>query len=269
MNIQFDFSGSAAVITGAAGGIAKGVAQAFAAAGAKLVIGDIKENDGRATVQELRDLGADAVFVKTDVTSQQSTDALIGEALERFGKLDILVNGAGSAGRFIGNPITRTDDSDFESTYRVNVMGIYHTMKSCYDHFSGRREGKIINITSVVGHSTNPAIPHYAASKAAAINLTLTLAKELGPHNVKVNTICPGYIYTPMYENAVDGIQTVYPSFTGLTGEQMVEQFAKANCCLGRPQTVEDLAKGVLYLASDAGDNITGIVLDVAGGYKL
>lgn len=269
MKIKFDFTGTTVAITGASGGIAKGAALEFAKAGANLVIGDIKDAEGKQCVKEIKELGAKAIFVKTDVTSPEDTKKFFEKAIEEFGEIDILVNGAGTVSRFIGMPLTLTDNKDFDLTYKVNLMGIYNTVKASYDYFVDRKQGKIINLTSVVGHSTNPGIPHYAASKAAAINLTLTLAKELGPSNIKVNTVCPGYVYTPMYENATPQIKKVHPSLKDMTGKEIVEHFAKSNCALQRSQTVEDVAQAVLYLASSAGENITGIVLDVAGGYKL
>jgi len=269
MRIQFNFRGTVVAVTGASGGIGKAIAMEFARAGASVLVGDIKEVEGQAAVAEMQALGAQAMFVRTDVLDQKSTDDFIQTAICQFGALDVLVNGAGASGRFAGMPLTRTEDKDFDIAYGVNLKGIYHTIKSGYNYFVGRKEGKIINVTSVVGHSTNPALPHYAASKAAAINFTLTMAKELGPHNIKVNSVCPGYIYTPMYEMAADDMRVVFPAFADLSGEEIVSEFAKANCALGRPQTLEDLANAVMYLASEAGDNITGVVLDVAGGYKL
>ena len=267
--VSFDYSGRVVAITGAAGGIAKGVALGFAQAGAKVVIGDLKETLGKETVEEIRRKGGDASFVVTDVSDPTSVDTFLQTAVCTYGRLDILVNGAGVANRHFGNHFTDLPDSDFDLTYGVNVKGVVHTCRAAYPILRGQGYGRIINIASTVGHSTNVLNVPYAVSKAAVLNLTTNLAKELGPYGVTVNAICPGYIYTPMYEAAAPGMIAKIPALAGMSAQEMVGHFAKLNCATQKEQTVEDIANAALFLASDAAENITGVALDVAGGYKI
>lgn len=267
--IRYDFKGETVAITGASGGIGRGIALGFGRAGANVVIGDVKEEEGRAVAAEVEALGGRALFVRCDVTDQASAEGLVRAALDGFGGLDVLVNSAGMANRKFGDPFTDLPDEDFDLTYSVNVKGMVHTCRAVYDLFRNRRAGRIVNVCSVVGHSTNLFNVPYAVSKAASLNLTVHLAKELGPYLVTVNALCPGYVLTPMYEKAAPALIEKIPSLQGKSAAELVEYFAKSNCALGRVQTEEDLANGALFLASEGAKNITGVVLDVAGGYKL
>lgn len=268
-HISFNFSGATVLVTGGAGGIGKGIALGFGAAGANVVVGDMKKEDGLATVAEIDAAGGHGLFVELNVTSQASVDAFVRTAIDTFGSVDVLVNSAGVSNRIFGNPFTDLVDEDFDRTYSVNVSGIVHTVRAVYDLFRTKGAGRIINVCSVVGHSTNPLTVPYAASKAAALNLTVNLAKEMGPYQVTVNALCPGYVYTPMYENAAPAMTAKLPSLAGFSGKELVAHFSKLNCAMQCEQTTEDIANGALFLASDGAKHITGLVLDVAGGYKL
>jgi meso-butanediol dehydrogenase/(S,S)-butanediol dehydrogenase/diacetyl reductase len=267
--VKFNFAGSTVLVTGAAGGIGKGIALGFGAAGANVVVGDMKKEDGLATVAEIEKLGGRAIFVELNVTDQEAVNAFVRKAVDTYGGVDVLVNSAGVANRVFGDPFTDLLDEDFSRTYEVNVKGMVHTCRAVYDMFRSKGAGRIINVCSVVGHSTNLLNVPYACSKAAALNLTMNLAKELGPSGVTVNALCPGYVYTPMYENAAPAMIAKMPALTGRTGKELVEYFATLNCAMKREQTPEDMANGAMFLASDGAKNITGLVLDVAGGYKI
>ncbi len=268
-SIKFDFSGQTVIVTGASGGIGKGIAKGFAVAGANVVIADMNAEMGNETAKEFVDAGCKAIFLKVDVTNQESVDELVNKTLETFGKLDILVNGAGVAAKVFGDPFTDLIEEDFIRTYNVNVLGVVHACRSVFPIFTDQMSGKIINIASVVGHSTNPMNVPYAVSKAGVLNLTMNLAKEMGKYNVNVNAVCPGYVLTPMYEKCAPAMIEKLPAMKGKSAAELVQYFSEQNCALRRPQTVEDLANGVLFLASDGAKEITGQILDVGGGYKI
>ena len=268
-HVQFDFKGTTVAITGAAGGIGKGIAMEFARAGANVAIADMKEDAGSATVAEMEALGAKALFVKTDVTNQESVDQFIQATVSAFGSLDVLVNGAGVGNKNFGFPFTDFTDADFDFTYKVNLLGMIHTCRAVYDMFRSRRSGKIINICSVVAHSTNPMNVPYNVSKAGAVSLTMNLAKELGPYNINVNGVNPGFVYTPMYEMQAPGILKKLTNVKSTNGKELVDELSFTTCALQRPQTPADMGYAALFLASEQADNITGVMLDVAGGYKL
>ena len=269
-NMTFDFSGRVAVVTGASGGIGKGIAQGFIKAGAKVVLGDMKKEDGEKTVQEFLALGGTACFVETDVSNEQSAENLIQTAICTYGRLDIVVNAAGVSNRNSGNPFTNFKDEDFDRCYNVNLKGMFHVCKAVYPHFKEQNYGRIINVASSVWDSTNPINVPYVASKAGAVSLTRNLAKELGPFGVTVNAICPGYVLTPMYQNSAPKYTSgSIAALTGKTAADMVDYFSQQNCATKKPQTMEDMANAVLFLASDEMACITGIPLQVSGGYKL
>ena len=267
--IAFDFTGTTVIVTGGSGGIGKEITLGFARSGANVVIGDLKEEAGKAVLNEIQEFGGKAIYVATDVTKQESVDHLVQAALNEYGSLDILVNGAGVATRVFGDPFTDLIEEDFIRTYNVNVMGVVHTCRAVFDLFVNKKAGKIINIASVVGHSTNPQNVPYAVSKAGALNLTMNLAKEMGRYGVTVNAVCPGYVLTPMYEAVAPAMILKNPALKGKGAKELVMYLSEQNCALRRPQTVEDIANGVLFLASDGADNITGQILDVSGGYKI
>lgn len=268
-HVAYDFTGEVVVITGAAGGIGKAVAKAFADAGANVVIGDLKMEQGEKTVEELSAGKGSVSFIMTDVTSQESVNGLVQSALDAYGKVDILVNGAGVCNRNFGNPFTDLPDEDFDFTFKVNEMGVVHMVRAVYDFFKKQQKGRIINVASTVGHSTNILNVPYCISKAAVLNLTVNLAKELGPSGITVNAICPGYIYTDMYENAAPLMSKKNPAFEGMGGRDIVKYMAKINCATQKEQYTEDIANAALFLASDEANSITGTALDVAGGYKI
>lgn len=267
--VKFDFSGSTVLVTGAAGGLGRAAAIGFGRAGANVVVGDMKKEAGLETVALIEKAGGKAVFQEVNVTDQQSVAEFVNAGIDAYGTIDILVNCAGVANRVFGNPFTELQIEDFDRTYAVNVKGMVNTCQAVYDLFRNRGSGRIINICSTVGHSTNLLTVPYAVSKAAALNLTLNLAKELGPFGVTVNAVCPGYIYTDIYENAKDAFVAKVPSLAGMTGKEMVDSFAKGSCATQKVQTAEDVANGIMFLASDIAEAITGQWLDVAGGYKL
>lgn len=270
MNIKFSFTDKVALITGSAGGIGKAIASAFSQAGAKVIVADYNEKLGKETAKEISaNTGNLVEFMFVNVIEQSSTDEVVKNVIEKFGDLDILVNNAGVSGRISGNPLTGTDDSDFDNTYNVNVKGLYHMCKSVYDIFKNKKSGKIINMASVAGHSTNIALVHYSVSKAAAISFTKNLALELGSSLVNVNAVCPGYVYTDIYKNAADQFKAKVPAYKELSGLEICESIANTNCAMKRLQTGEDIANAVMFLSSDEARNITGEILDVAGGFKL
>ena len=270
MNISFNFTDHVIVITGGASGIGKDVAIQFAKRGAKVVVGDINEADALKVIDEIKQSSGEALFVRTDVTDTASAKNLIDTALNTYGSIHALVNVAGGADRRSGMPLTGTSVKDFDDTYALNVKGLYNTCVAVYDYFKDKGTGRIINFSSVVGHSTNPQIIHYSTAKAAGMRFTLNLAAELGPYHVTVNSICPGIVYTPLYDKGAAEMGEKWPElYGGKTGKEIVQMFAENVCAMKRPQTTEDVANAVMFLASDAAENITGQILDVAGGYKL
>lgn len=239
-----------AIITGSARGIGKMIALELASAGAPVVISDVMEEEGNKVVQEIRNLGREAIWVKADVSKSAEAAHLIQATLDKFLKIDILINNAGITR---DNLLLRMSENEWDSVLAVNLKGAFNCIQAATKIFMKQRSGRIINIASVVGQIGNAGQANYAASKAGIIGLTKAVAKELASRNVTVNAVAPGFIQTTMTdklpEKAKEALMSAIP--------------------LGRLGQPEDVAKAVRFLCSDAANYITGQVLNVDGGMVM
>jgi 3-oxoacyl-[acyl-carrier protein] reductase len=245
-----ELKGKVALVTGAAQGIGKAVTLMLARHGADVIVADVNMEKAEETAREVQTLGHQAMAVKLDVTRLQDVEATVATALQRFGKIDILINNAGIARDKL---ILRMTEEDWDAVLSVNLKGTFNCTKAVIKHMSKQRSGKIINIASVVGEMGNPGQANYAASKAGVIGFTKTIAREFAQRGINVNAIAPGYIQTPMTdalpEKAKEELKRMIP----------MER-------LGQP---EDVAQAVLFLVSEASGYITGNVLKVNGGIYM
>lgn len=270
MDMRDEFTGKTVIITGAASGLGKATALGFGKAGAQVVVADLNEEQGQAVVKEIEGLGSKAVFTKLDVTCEDSVKNLIGTTLKTCGVIDILVNSAGKGGPHLGSPFTKTEKIDWDTSYEVNVRGTFFCCKAVYDLFIKQGHGKIINMSSIAGKTGDPRIPHYSASKAAVINLTQTLARELAPYNININAVCPGLIYTPIWQGLGWLIGKTYPEqYPGMNPREVFLANIDKLVPMKREQTPEDIANAVMFFASEAACNITGQTLNVCGGTEI
>jgi len=263
MNFEDDFKDKVAVITGSAGGLGKETAVRLAMAGAKVAICDVKAEEGKKTADEIVAKGAEAVFMPLDISKEASVADVVKSVVDRFGGVHILVNSAGVTGRGFKGFI-KIGATDWDLTYQVNVKGTVNCCCAVYPFFKGQRSGKIINVASVAGRMPAKGLIHYAASKAAVINLTQTLAAELAPYNINVNAVCPGWIWTPIYSESENLVSVAEKQ--GITPREVFLQMVKTRCPMQREQTEEDIANTILFLASEAAKNITGQSINVDGG---
>lgn len=244
--------GKVAVVTGAASGFGEAISQRFAAEGAAVVVADMNA-DGAAKVSDgIIDGGGRAVAITADVTQADDAEAMVQAAVSGFGGLDILVNNAGVPQR-----INRFQDVDAETVakiFNVNVMSWLHTTKAALPHLEARGGGSIVNTASVAGLRPRPGAGWYNASKAAACSLTLTMAAELGPKNIRVNALCPVAAETPLFKDVVGEI-------TEETRNRFLEGIP-----LGRLATPDDVAGAAVYLASEEGAFLNGVLLPIDGG---
>jgi meso-butanediol dehydrogenase/(S,S)-butanediol dehydrogenase/diacetyl reductase len=263
-----DFEAKTTIVTGGARGIGRGIALELARLGSNVSIADIDEESAKGVVTEIKAGGTQSYFCETDVTHQWSTDDMVETVLEEFGQLDVLVNNAGVGGAEDFKTRKTPSVDDWQSTFDVNVFGIVNGTQSVENYMVDRGYGKIVNISSIAGRAGRHGFASYAASKAAAINVSQAWALKLAPHGINVNTVCPGLIWTPLWENIAEWRQSTHCQNAGLTPHQIFLQTVTELVPLGREQTVEDVGKAVAFLASDRARSITGQALNVDGGIR-
>jgi 3-oxoacyl-[acyl-carrier protein] reductase len=240
--------GRVAVVTGAASGIGKGIAVAFAAEGADVVVADRTSEEGAAEVlAAIGELGRESLFVRTDVSDADSVRAMAASALDRFGRVDILVN---NAGIFTESLLEDMPVEDWDRVLGTNLRGTFLCTRFLIGQMLERKDGCIINIASQLGQIGGAAVAHYSASKAGVIGLTKALAREVSTRGVRVNAIAPGPIETPL-----------------LDGESEEWRSAKlAELPIGRFGKVSEVTPTAVLLASDDGSYYVGQTLSPNGG---
>jgi 3-oxoacyl-[acyl-carrier protein] reductase len=243
--------GKVAVVTGAASGFGRGIAELFAAEGAKIVVADINATAAGDLVEKL---GKDRAFATaTDVTRRADVDAMIASAVEVFGGVDILVNNAGVTHK--NQSLMHVTEDEFDRIYAVNVKSIYLTTLAAVPVMEKRGGGSIINTASTAGIRPRPGLTWYNGSKGAAITLTKSMAAELAPRNIRVNAINPVIGETGMLEQ-----------FMGLPDTPENRAKFVAGIPLGRMSKPLDIANAALFLADPASAFITGVAIEVDGG---
>ncbi|MBM6996217.1 glucose 1-dehydrogenase [Paenibacillus sp. DXFW5] len=240
-----------AIITGAAGGMGKADALLFAKEGAKVVITDIQDEKIQAVAKEITDQGGVAVALTQDVTSEEDWARVTETALTRFGKIDILVNNAGISS---ATPFLETDLELWNKVMNINVTSVFLGQKYVIPHMINGGGGSIVNISSIAGLTGGSGTGPYTASKGAVRLLTKATAVDYAKHNIRANSIHPGYIETPMTKD--------------LMADENMRNWFLSQTPIPRLGQAEDIAKGVLFLASDESSYITGIELPIDGGYS-
>jgi NAD(P)-dependent dehydrogenase (short-subunit alcohol dehydrogenase family) len=260
--------GKTALVTGAGQGIGRAIAVELAEAGADVVLTHLDTPDNRERAEnvkaEVEAVSRRAFVVPMDVTDITSIREGLKEVFRHVTRVDIVVNNAGVMQQSAG---LDTRPEDFDRCYEVNLKSIWYITHELIPRFKAQGEGNIINISSGAGRLGSPELPAYCASKAAVISLTQSLATALGPHNINVNTVCPGVIWTPMCEQTAKLLSQRECDEKGKV--QAFLDSRKDSIPLRRLQTGEDIAHAVVFLASSRARNITGQALNVDGGLLM
>jgi len=261
-------AGKVAVVTGGGSGIGRGIVLAMAQEGADIAIPDIQVINADKVAAEVKSLGRKTLAMKCDVTSSADVKAMTDRVRETFGKIDIVVNNAGMAAP-PGLPFTNNTEEDWDKTFAVNTKSVFIVSKAVAAHMIERKAGRIINIASIAGPIAAPTMPPYSVAKMGVITLTKIVARELAPHGVTVNAICPGVLYTDFWQKLAAYIADTNPAFKGMTPRQVFDKRVSDLVPLKREQTPEDIGWAAVFLASDHARNITGQALNVNGGWYL
>jgi NAD(P)-dependent dehydrogenase (short-subunit alcohol dehydrogenase family) len=255
------FQGQSVIVTGAARGLGRGIARAFASEGAEVLLCDVNADQVAATADELaHESGSSVEAAVADVTVKADVIALVDRAVERSGRVDHLINNAGIVGIA---PLVDVDEQAWDRVLDVNLKGVYLTMRAALPHMLEAKSGSIVNIASQAGKRGNLYIAPYCASKAGVISLTQTAALEAAPH-VRVNCVCPGFINTELQEEEYDEVAAI----TGQKRDEIKASWLDV-MPLGRFQEVEDVAASVLFLSSAAAGQTTGEALNISGGMVM
>ena len=238
------------LITGALAGIGRATALAFAREGARLVVSGRRDEAGAKLVTELRELGAEAEYVRADVSSEKDVKNLVDQTIKRFGRLDVAVNNAGTEGK--PGPLVDQTVESYTMTFDANVLGTFLGLKHELKAMISQGSGSIINVSSTLGQKTAPGASIYAATKHAVEGLTKTAALEAASANVRVNAVAPGPIDTGMLERFTGSAERKAALIAGVPLKRM-----------GRP---EEVAETILFLASDKAPFITGQIFGIDGG---
>ena len=245
--------GKLTVITGAATGIGQTTAQLFAREGAQVVIADLNEEDAQETVDNINSENSRAWFVRTDVSRAEDMEALMKSAAELMGGIDVIFNNAGAQR---SGAVTDFDESEWDLLMDINPKSCFLGAKYSVPYLRERGGGSIVNMASIAGLKGGPGMTAYSASKGAVVAFTKALAAELAPDNIRVNCVCPGWIDTPFNQPAIE--------FMG--GRTNQEGMVQQTVPLQRQGTPEEIAPGILYLASEASSYMTGKELIIDGG---
>lgn len=243
--------GKTAIITGSAQGIGKAIAETFAKEGANIVISDINAEMSQKTADEIKEkFGVETISVDANVAKLEDCEKLVKTSLDKFSKIDILINNAGITK---DNLVLRMTEAEWDAVIAVNLKGVFNCTKAISKTMLKQREGRIINIASVVGEMGNAGQINYSASKGGVIAMTKTCAREFGSRGILVNAIAPGFIRTAMTDalndNAKEAMAAMIP--------------------LGKLGEATDIANAALFLASEESSYITGHVLSVNGGMYM
>lgn len=249
------FKNKICLVTGAASGIGRATALAFAREGAKVVVSDIGEAAGNAVAGEIRSLGGEAIFVPCNIAEQASVQQLVRTAVETFGRLDCAVNSAGIAGA-LSLPTHEYPEADWHTIIGVNLTGTWYCVKTELAQMLEQGGGVIVNVASAAGLVGQPENVPYAASKHGVVGITRTAAIEYATRNIRINAVCPTAIETPMI---MEGRRKLAHNPEALEAAKNYQRMKR----MGQPEEVADV---ILWLCSEQSSFITGHAMPVDGG---
>ena len=261
------FAGKVAIVTGSGTGIGFAIALKLGKEGARVMIVDHDKKLAQDASVKLKSYGIESLIQVGDVGDYKTAKDAGETAVKEWGQIDILVNNAGIAGG-VGS-IWELPVEEMDKVYRTNLRGVYLFCNQIIPHMLSRDYGRIVNVASIAGKEGNPRMVPYSASKAAVISMTQTAAVDLAEFNINVNAICPGILWTPMWQRIAARYEKVNERDRGMSEREVFDRYVAERIPLGREQTPEDIGNAAAFLASDLASNITGQALNVSGGSHM
>jgi NAD(P)-dependent dehydrogenase (short-subunit alcohol dehydrogenase family) len=258
--MDLGLSGRTAVVTGASKGIGRAVALELAAEGANVVAAARSQEALAEVAEAAAGLGGKVATVAVDCSTAEAADAVLGRAREEFGDPDILVNNLGTGS---SDHSWDTDVAEFEFIMNINLYSAVRFARACVPSMKAQEWGRIINMSSVSAHSGLPNMGDYNASKAGMVSWSKTLSHELAPHGITVNSLCPAFIETPLWDALADTLTGTVAD----TREGVYQKMAEENVVMGRYGTPQEVSGLCALLASDRAGFITGVAYNIDGGY--
>ena len=254
-----DLKGKCAIVTGGANGIGFAIARHFDAAGMRVAIADLNE---AGAIDSAKKLGSRHIGVGIDVRDRASVASAFDKIVSVFGGYDVLAANAGVSSMKL---VVELEDADWDFNMDVNARGVFLTNQAAARYFiASKRKGVIVNTASLAGKWGAPWLAHYSASKFAVVGFTQALAREMAEHGIRVNCVCPGFVKTGMQSREVEW----EASLRKMTPKAVIDEYVSLTP-LGRLEEPEDVAKTVLFLASDLAGFVTGEALNVTGGVRM
>lgn len=255
-------AGRVAIVTGAGQGIGRGIALSLAKAGAEIAVNDIDADTAQSTATKISELGHRSIAVQADVSNASEVEKMIGQVLAELGTIDILVNNAG-----ICSPAFITDLSEeaWDQILSVNLKSMFLCSKAVAPIMMERSYGKIVNVSSKSGKRGGLWLTAYCASKFGVIGFTQSLALDLAPYAINVNAICPGTVYTPMWDNT---LKQAYAKKLNMDVEE-VREYYTSKIPLRREVTLGEIGDAVVFLCSDQSSYMTGQAINITGGQEM
>ncbi len=268
LSVWMRLDGRSAVVTGAGAGIGRAIAHLLAAQGAAVALLD---RDTAAAEREAAAIGTNGGVARTfgcDVAVEADVISAVAQARAAHAGIDIVVNSAGIASN-PGMPFTNNTEADWDRTLAVNVKGAFFVCKAAADALQQSTQGRIVNISSITGVISAAYMPPYSVSKAALISLTKVLARDLAAEGVTVNAICPGFVWTPLWEKLGEVMAQRDDGAANRSASEVFAARIQTHVPMGRPQSAEEVAALTAFLCSGAAANITGQVIGVDGGVTI
>ena len=247
-----------AIITGGASGMGRATALKFAREGCSVAIADINTAGANEVLAELSQTGKEGLFVRCDVTKTPQVNDMVAKVLDKYGRIDILMNNAGAAPA-TSPPIEEMSDEDWDRVLDINLKSAFLFCRAVVPHMKKQKSGKIINVSSLGALFPHAEVVHYGAAKAGVLGLTYGLAQSLASYNICVNAILPGLVQTHFYDKMLADIPDKDAFFKNMAKGAPLQR-------VGRP---DDIAGAALYLASDLSNFVTGTTINVSGGEPL